>query len=102
MNRPAGLGGPSGWTRGPSGRVRGSVQPVPGTAPPRENRLSALAVPPKMIGVDDSATLLAAYDDQLRTDAEIPGASAVTRLGPLRPATYAGGRGFVTLSLIHI
>ncbi|MEU6129902.1 GNAT family N-acetyltransferase [Saccharopolyspora sp. NPDC047091] len=46
--------------------------------------------------MDDSATLLAAYDDQLRTDAEIPGASAVTRLGPLRLATYAGGRGFVT------
>ncbi|RJQ79722.1 GNAT family N-acetyltransferase [Pseudonocardiaceae bacterium YIM PH 21723] len=39
---------------------------------------------------------LAAYDEQLRTDAEIPGASAVRPLGPLRLATYAGGRGFVT------
>lgn len=44
-----------------------------------------------------SATpLLAAYDRQLRTDAETPGAIAVQRLGPLRLATFAGGRGFVT------
>ncbi len=40
--------------------------------------------------------LLAAYDDQLRTDAETPSAIAVTRLGPLRLVTFAGGRGFVT------
>jgi ribosomal protein S18 acetylase RimI-like enzyme len=40
--------------------------------------------------------LLLAYDEQLRTDAETPSAIAVTRLGPLRLVTFAGGRGFVT------
>ena len=44
----------------------------------------------------DPARLLAAYDDQLRTDAETPGAASVTRLGPLRLVTFSGGRGFVT------
>ncbi|QAY69684.1 GNAT family N-acetyltransferase [Xylanimonas protaetiae] len=44
----------------------------------------------------DAATLLAAYDAQLRTDAETPSALAVTRVGPLRLVTFAGGRGFVT------
>ena len=39
---------------------------------------------------------LDAYDRQLRTDAETPSAVAVTRLGPLRLVTFAGGRGFVT------
>ncbi|QHC68224.1 GNAT family N-acetyltransferase [Rathayibacter sp. VKM Ac-2759] len=39
---------------------------------------------------------LNAYDDQLRTDAETPSAVSVTRLGPLRLVTFAGGRGFVT------
>ena len=43
-----------------------------------------------------SARLLAAYDDQLRTDAETPSAVSVTRLGPLRVVTFAGGRGFVS------
>jgi GNAT superfamily N-acetyltransferase len=42
------------------------------------------------------ADLLAAYDEQLRTDAETLSALAVTRLGPLRLVTFAGGRGFVT------
>ena len=42
------------------------------------------------------ASLLAAYDEQLRTDAETPSALAVARLGPLRLVTFAGGRGFVT------
>ena len=42
------------------------------------------------------AALLAAYDQQLRTEAETPGAVHITRLGPLRVATYPGGRGFVT------
>jgi ribosomal protein S18 acetylase RimI-like enzyme len=46
--------------------------------------------------MDRIARLLAAYDDQLRTDAETPGALAVARLGPLRLVTFAGGRGFVT------
>ncbi|MDN5896223.1 MAG: GNAT family N-acetyltransferase, partial [Nocardioides sp.] len=40
--------------------------------------------------------LLTAYDEQLRTDAETPGAASVTRHGPLRLATFASGRGFVT------
>ena len=42
------------------------------------------------------AELLAAYDDQLRTDAETPSAVSVRRHGPLRLVTFAGGRGFVT------
>lgn len=45
---------------------------------------------------DRTARLLAVYDEQLRTDAETPGAVAVTRLGPLRLVTFPGGRGFVT------
>jgi hypothetical protein len=45
---------------------------------------------------DDRDRFLAAYDDELRTDAETPGATSVTRLGPLRLVTFAGGRGFVT------
>ncbi|MCH6168136.1 GNAT family N-acetyltransferase [Pseudonocardia alaniniphila] len=40
--------------------------------------------------------LLQAYDEQLRTDAETPGAVSVTRRGPLRLVTFGGGRGFVT------
>ncbi|MCC9203454.1 GNAT family N-acetyltransferase [Arthrobacter sp. zg-Y769] len=43
-----------------------------------------------------STELLAAYDRQLRTDAETPGAASVERLGPLRLATFEGGRGFIT------
>lgn len=46
--------------------------------------------------MDDRARLLAAYDDQLRTDAETPGAASVARQGPLRLVTFAGGRGFIT------
>jgi hypothetical protein len=49
-----------------------------------------------MIDVNDPASLLAAYDEQLRTDAETPSAVSVVRLGPLRLVTFAGGRGFVT------
>jgi hypothetical protein len=49
-----------------------------------------------IIGMDDRERLLAAYDAQLRTDAETPNAVAVTVLGPLRLVTFAGGRGFVT------
>lgn len=40
--------------------------------------------------------LLAAYDDQLRTDAETAGAERVEHLGPLLLATFRGGSGFVT------
>jgi hypothetical protein len=46
--------------------------------------------------MDRIASLLAAYDEQLRTDAETPSALAVSHLGPLRLVTFAGGRGFVT------
>lgn len=42
------------------------------------------------------ARFLAAYDEQLRTDAETPSAIAVTRHGPLRLVTFLNGRGFVT------
>lgn len=44
----------------------------------------------------DAARLLAAYDEQLRTDAETPSAISVTRHGSLRLVSFAGGRGFVT------
>lgn len=46
--------------------------------------------------MSEIVSLLAAYDEQLRTDAETPSAVAVTRLGPLRLVRFAGGRGFVT------
>ena len=51
---------------------------------------------PIMIGMDDRSRFLAAYDEQLRTDAETPGAISVTVFGPLRLVRFAGGRGFVT------
>jgi GNAT superfamily N-acetyltransferase len=50
----------------------------------------------KVVGVIDSDGLLAAYDSQLRTDAETPGAVSVTRQGPLRLVRFGGGRGFIT------
>lgn len=40
--------------------------------------------------------MLHAYDEHLRTEAEVRGAASVTRLGPLWLAVYAGGRGFAT------
>lgn len=46
--------------------------------------------------MSEHVALLAAYDEQLRTEAETLGAAHVTRLGPLWVATYPGGRGFVT------
>ncbi len=46
--------------------------------------------------MDDPAGLLAAYDEQLRTDAETPSATSVSRDGPPRVASFTGGRGFVT------
>ncbi|MGO4246536.1 GNAT family N-acetyltransferase [Paenarthrobacter sp. RAF54_2] len=45
---------------------------------------------------ETKARLLAAYDQQLRTDAETPSALEVTEHGPLRLATFLGGRGFIT------
>jgi len=46
--------------------------------------------------MDERSRFLAAYDEQLRTDAETPSAVSVTLLGPLRLVTFSGGRGFVT------
>jgi ribosomal protein S18 acetylase RimI-like enzyme len=44
----------------------------------------------------DAATLLAAYDEQLRGGAEVLGADRRSRLGPLWVAVFPGGRGFLT------
>lgn len=44
----------------------------------------------------DQLKYLAAYDEQLRTDAETPSAIRVELAGPIRLVTFAGGRGFVT------
>lgn len=44
----------------------------------------------------DPAALLAAYDAQLRTEAEVAGARRVARLGPLHLADYPSGRGLIT------
>jgi hypothetical protein len=49
-----------------------------------------------MTAVTTASEYLAAYDLQVRTEAETPSAVAVERLGPLRLARFAGGRGFVT------
>src|SRR4029453_7927453 len=49
-----------------------------------------------MAQLETIARLLAAYDQQLRTDAETPSALEVTRHGPLRLVTFLGGRGFIT------
>ncbi|WP_394524650.1 GNAT family N-acetyltransferase [Paenarthrobacter nicotinovorans] len=45
---------------------------------------------------DAKKRLLAAYDQQLRTDAETSDALTVAGNGPLRLATFMGGRGFIT------
>lgn len=53
---------------------------------------------------DESSTrarLLAAYDAQLRTDAETLSALTVDRLGPLRLASFGGGRGFITYQSLN-
>jgi hypothetical protein len=46
--------------------------------------------------MSDTDRLRAAYDEQLRTDAETPSAISVALHGPLRLVTFAGGRGFIT------
>lgn len=46
--------------------------------------------------MDEAATLLAAYDAQLRTASEMIGATSVARLGPLWMGTFPGGRGFIS------
>lgn len=46
--------------------------------------------------MDERASLLVAYDEQLRIDAETPGAVSVVIQGPLHLLRFAGGRGLVT------
>lgn len=48
----------------------------------------------------DRATLLAAYDAQLRREGEVYPATSVTPLGPLLLATFGSGRGFITYSTL--
>lgn len=48
------------------------------------------------VQLDQRQQFLKAYDDELRTDAETPSATNVSRLGPLRLVTFANGRGFIT------
>lgn len=50
----------------------------------------------------EPAALLAAYDAQLRREAEIPSALSWTEIGPLVLATYAGGRGFITYRSLEV
>ncbi|NQD88377.1 GNAT family N-acetyltransferase [Paenarthrobacter sp. CM16] len=49
-----------------------------------------------MSNSEDRARFLAAYDHNLRTDAETPSALKVTQHGPVRWVTFMKGRGFVT------
>lgn len=67
----------------------------PATDPPTDPATDPLTRP-----VSDPAALLSAYDHQLRDEAETPSAVAVERLGPLRLATFRGGRGFITYSTL--
>lgn len=46
--------------------------------------------------MSDTAELLAAYDTQLRGEAETAGASKRFRLGPLAVGVFAGDRGFIS------
>lgn len=46
--------------------------------------------------MNNTSSLLAVYDAQLRTDAETQDATSTTCHGPLRLAVLGGGRGFVT------
>jgi hypothetical protein len=63
---------------------------------PADNRLSGGSVTHDGGRMTDPVELLAAYDDQLRTDAETPSAVSVLRHGPVRLVTFPGGRGFIT------
>lgn len=49
-----------------------------------------------MSQTDDRARFLAAYDQDLRTDAETPSTLKVTQHGPVRLVTFMKGQGFVT------
>ena len=50
----------------------------------------------------DAATLLRAYDEQLREEAEVPSAVRTDRLGPLVLATFVSGRGFITYRSLDV
>ena len=80
-----------GGTGGRRSRASGGSSPGAGRVAPATSRRTR---PPEPRRVTDP--FLEAYDAQLRSDAETPSATAVTRLGPLRLVTFAGGRGFVT------
>jgi hypothetical protein len=70
---------------------------------PREARRVTDSSPdssPDTAGAADPATLLAAYDEQLRE--ELSSALTAPRLGPLVLATYLGGRGFVTYKNLDV
>ena len=113
--RPAtargGCGGPGRagrwWSWGPPGgrdpvprryerrppRPQGNEVPTPAGhpsyCPRRRNGLPPAPETGHGDRVTDAATLLAAYDEQLRTDAETPSALSVTVHGPLRLVTFA-------------
>src|SRR6266487_4066650 len=57
------------------------------------NRLSHSSRHWTVTGMNDPARLLAAYDDQLHTDAQTPGAVSVTGYGPPRLVPSACARG---------
>jgi hypothetical protein len=50
----------------------------------------------------DATTLLRAYDEQLREEAEVPSAVRTDRLGPLVLASFVGGRGFITYRSLDV
>lgn len=52
------------------------------------------------MSTSDPATLLAAYDAQLRREGEVYPASSVTPLGPLLLATFGSTRGFITYATL--
>ena len=61
-----------------------------------QNLLPSSRGPGSVTLVKDPSRLLVAYDEQLRTESETFGAVSVARHGPLRLATFDGGRGFIT------
>src|SRR4051794_16460799 len=106
------INGASGWPT----KSRGAVSSDPGIERASWSRESPAMARPRPVHADDdrrnrlpswarhaslsrmmrAASLLEAYDEQLRTDAEAPSAVSVARHGPLRLVTFVGGRGFVT------
>ncbi len=78
--------------------MRSGGCPPPGEGRPHEeNALPRGRATGSVAAVDDPGRLLAAYDEQLRGDAEeTPASESVTRLGPLHLITFAAGRGWIT------